>query len=112
MGTPLLAPRITQPYSEPPVSLLGYGAAPFTSTLAVHSNAPSAPSITCIGASHTPGVGSSTSGVSRGATTGHGKPGGTMARSAMLAANNATSGKYEDVTGHAAGRRKIGDEEV
>jgi hypothetical protein len=80
--------------------------------LVVPIDAPSAPSITCVGASHTPGVGSSAIGVSRGATTGCGEPGGTMARSPTLEANDATSDKYEDVTGHAVGGRKIRDEEV
>jgi hypothetical protein len=50
--------------------------------------------------------------VSHGTTTGRDKPKGTMARSPVLAADEATKGKYGDVTERAAGRWTIGVEEV
>jgi hypothetical protein len=40
------------------------------------------------------------------------EPGGTMARSPMLAFNDATRGKYGDVAKRIAGRWTIGNDEV
>jgi hypothetical protein len=108
-GTPKLAPHITKSHSEPPVSSPSWGPAPSTSTLAAPSDAPSAPHTSYTRAS---GVGSSSAEVSRGATTDRGQPRGTMARSPMLTANDATMGTYRNVTECAACRQMIETKEV
>jgi hypothetical protein len=59
LGTPVTAPRITQSCSNPLVSSLDWGPAPSTLTLAVPSDAPSAPSISHTGTSRASDVGSS-----------------------------------------------------
>lgn len=89
-GTPKPAPRITKSYSEPPASSLGWGMAKSTSTLVAPSNAPSALGTSCTSASHTSGLGSSDARVSHGPTTGRNDPGGAMAMSFALTADNAT----------------------
>jgi hypothetical protein len=112
LATPMLAPRITKSRNEPSVSSLGMGPVPSTSMLAAPSDAPSALGISCTGASHASGVGSSGARVSRSATTDRGESGGTMARSPTLTTDDATRGKYGDVARCVVGRQTIGDEEV
>jgi hypothetical protein len=94
------------------VSSLGWELIPSTSKLVAPNDALSAPGISYTDASRASGVGSSGVEVSRGATTDRGEPGGTMARSPMLAADDATRGTYGDVARHAVGRQMIGAEEV
>jgi hypothetical protein len=91
------SPCVTKSHSQPPVPLLGWGPTPSTSTRQAPNDTPLAPSISCTGASHAFYVASFGTGVSCSATTSHGEPRGTMARSPTLTADDATWGKYGDV---------------
>jgi hypothetical protein len=95
-GAPRLMPCITQSRSKPSAPSHDRGPAPSTSMLIVPSKMSSAPDI----------------GVCRDIIISHGKLEGTRARLPTLAADDATRGKYGDVTKHSTRRWTIGDAEV